>query len=50
MHSVDINGNELVCADCKTTGFQLPFKADGSRPVYCSDCNRNHRPPQRDRF
>ncbi|MFC1455043.1 CxxC-x17-CxxC domain-containing protein [Candidatus Undinarchaeota archaeon] len=48
MHSTDASGNDLVCADCGATGFQLPFKADGERPVYCAECNKNHRPPRRE--
>jgi CxxC-x17-CxxC domain-containing protein len=31
-----------VCADCGKEA-QLPFKPRGDRPVYCSDCFRNHR-------
>jgi CxxC-x17-CxxC domain-containing protein len=31
-----------VCADCGREA-QLPFKPRGDRPVYCSDCFRNHR-------
>ncbi|MBN1323795.1 MAG: hypothetical protein JW986_07350 [Methanotrichaceae archaeon] len=41
--------HDVVCADCgKQT--QVPFKPDGSRPVYCSDCYQKHkpaRPPRR---
>ncbi|RLF62063.1 MAG: DNA-directed RNA polymerase [Thermoplasmata archaeon] len=33
----------MKCADCgKET--EVPFKPDGRRPVYCSDCYRKHRP------
>lgn len=31
-----------VCADCGKEA-SLPFKPRGDRPVYCSDCFRNHR-------
>jgi CxxC-x17-CxxC domain-containing protein len=36
---------EAVCAACgkQTT---LPFKPNGSRPVYCRDCFRQQRPPR----
>jgi len=46
---VDDRGRELhavTCADCgKET--HVPFKPDGSRPVYCQDCFRNHQPRRR---
>lgn len=33
----------VTCADCgKET--QVPFKPDGSRPVYCRDCYQKHKP------
>jgi CxxC-x17-CxxC domain-containing protein len=33
----------VTCADCgKET--QVPFKPDGSRPVYCRDCFQKHKP------
>ena len=36
MHSV-------TCADCgKET--EVPFKPDGTRPVYCRDCYQKHKP------
>lgn len=31
-----------TCADCGKEA-SLPFKPRGDRPVYCSDCFRNHR-------
>jgi CxxC-x17-CxxC domain-containing protein len=31
-----------TCADCGREA-SLPFKPRGDRPVYCSDCFRNHR-------
>jgi CxxC-x17-CxxC domain-containing protein len=30
-------------AECGKT-CQVPFKPDGSRPVYCSDCYQMHNP------
>jgi len=34
---------EVTCSECgKQT--QVPFKPDGSRPVYCSDCYKKHKP------
>jgi len=40
--------HKAVCADCKQE-CEVPFKPDGSRPVYCRDCFQKHR-PKRDRF
>ncbi|UEC43201.1 MAG: hypothetical protein METHAR1v1_1200007 [Methanothrix sp.] len=35
--------SDATCADCgKET--KVPFKPDGSRPVYCSECYQKHRP------
>jgi len=35
--------HDVTCADCgKET--QVPFKPDGTRPVYCKDCYTKHRP------
>ncbi|MBE0516051.1 MAG: hypothetical protein IBX41_01495 [Methanophagales archaeon] len=32
----------VICSDCgKET--QVPFKPDGSRPVYCPECYQKHR-------
>jgi len=44
-------GRELHKAKCSDCGKEtdVPFKPDGSRPVYCRDCYRNHRKPRRDR-
>ena len=43
---VDERGRELfkvTCADCgKET--EVPFKPDGSRPVYCRGCFSKHSP------
>lgn len=37
---------DVTCSDCgKQT--QVPFKPDGSRPVYCSECLQMHRPVRR---
>ena len=34
--------HDVTCADCgKET--QVPFKPDGSRPVYCRDCYQKHK-------
>ncbi len=45
------NGNrqmyDVVCAECgKNT--QVPFQPSNDRPVYCSDCFKNHN--TRDRY
>lgn len=38
--------HKIICNDCgKET--EVPFKPDGTRPVYCQECYRNHRPPRR---
>ncbi len=35
--------HDVTCADCgKET--QVPFKPDGTRPVYCRECYQKHRP------
>ncbi|MDD1761992.1 MAG: hypothetical protein LUQ59_07125 [Methanothrix sp.] len=35
--------HDVTCSECgKQT--QVPFKPDGSRPVYCSECYQKHRP------
>jgi len=34
---------DVTCSECgKPT--QVPFKPDGTRPVYCSDCYQKHKP------
>ncbi len=35
--------HDATCAECGKT-CQVPFKPDGSRPVYCQDCYQKHRP------
>jgi CxxC-x17-CxxC domain-containing protein len=40
--------HKATCAECKKE-CEVPFKPDGSRPVYCRDCFQKHK-PQRDRF
>ena len=35
--------HDVTCADCGEE-TQVPFKPDGSRPVYCRDCYQKHRP------
>jgi len=32
----------VICAECGREA-SVPFKPRGDRPVYCSDCFRNHR-------
>ena len=35
--------HKVTCADCgKET--EVPFKPDGTRPVYCRDCYQSHKP------
>ncbi|MCX6665043.1 MAG: hypothetical protein NT038_03130 [Euryarchaeota archaeon] len=35
--------HKATCAECgKET--EVPFKPDGSKPVYCRDCYQKHRP------
>jgi CxxC-x17-CxxC domain-containing protein len=34
--------HDVICADCGAS-TQVPFVPRGDRPVYCSDCFRNHR-------
>jgi CxxC-x17-CxxC domain-containing protein len=35
--------HKVTCADCgKET--EVPFKPDGTRPVYCRECYQSHRP------
>ena len=35
--------HKVTCAECgKET--EVPFKPDGTRPVYCRDCYQNHKP------
>lgn len=39
----------VTCSECgKET--QVPFKPDGSRPVYCSECYQKHRPARSSRY
>lgn len=35
--------HKVTCADCGTE-TEVPFKPDGTRPVYCRDCYRKRRP------
>lgn len=35
--------HDVTCADCGIE-TQVPFKPDGTRPVYCRDCYQKHRP------
>jgi len=35
--------HKVNCAECgKET--EVPFKPDGTRPVYCRDCYQKHKP------
>ena len=31
------------------TKTEVPFKPDGTRPVYCKECYQKHAPPKRER-
>ncbi len=35
--------HKTTCADCGKE-CEVPFKPDGSRPVYCKDCYPKHKP------
>lgn len=39
---------QATCADCGKQ-CEIPFKPSGSRPVYCSDCFKNHSSESNDR-
>ncbi len=39
----DVSAMGLKCADCGAAINELPFEPKADRPVYCRDCNRNHR-------
>lgn len=34
---------KVTCADCEVN-TEVPFKPDGTRPVYCRECYHNHKP------
>jgi len=38
--------HKATCADCQKE-CEVPFKPDGSRPVYCRECYSKRRPPRR---
>ncbi|MDH5770948.1 MAG: DNA-directed RNA polymerase [Candidatus Bathyarchaeota archaeon] len=38
--------HKAVCADCGKE-CEVPFKPDGSKPVYCRECYSKRRPPRR---
>ena len=38
--------HKVTCADCGQEA-EVPFKPDGTRPVYCQECYRKRRPPRR---
>jgi CxxC-x17-CxxC domain-containing protein len=35
--------HKVTCADCGQE-TEVPFKPDGSRPVYCRECFQKHKP------
>ena len=35
--------HKVTCADCGTE-TEVPFKPDGTRPVYCRECYQKHKP------
>ena len=35
--------HKVTCADCGQE-TEVPFKPDGSRPVYCQECYRKRKP------
>ncbi len=35
--------HKVTCADCGQE-TEVPFKPDGTRPVYCRDCYQKHKP------
>ncbi|MDD1742977.1 MAG: hypothetical protein LUQ47_06550 [Methanotrichaceae archaeon] len=39
---------DVTCSDCGCQ-TQVPFKPDGTRPVYCQDCYQKHKPPRSSR-
>jgi len=41
--------HKAVCAECGQE-CEVPFKPDGSRPVYCRECYAKRRPPRRNRY
>jgi CxxC-x17-CxxC domain-containing protein len=38
--------HKATCADCGKE-CDVPFKPDGTRPVYCRECYSKRRPPRR---
>lgn len=35
--------HKVTCSDCGTE-TEVPFRPDGTRPVYCRECYQKHRP------
>jgi CxxC-x17-CxxC domain-containing protein len=35
--------HKISCSECGKEA-EVPFKPDGTRPVYCRDCFQKHRP------
>ncbi len=42
----DQHSYPAVCAECKQD-CTVPFRPDGTRPVYCKDCYASKRPQRR---
>ncbi|MFH1786326.1 MAG: CxxC-x17-CxxC domain-containing protein [archaeon] len=47
MHTTYDDGTPTVCADCKATGFGVPFQPKKDRDLYCQNCIKNHQKPRR---
>ena len=41
--------HKVTCAECGVE-TEVPFKPDGTRPVYCRDCYRKKNPERSRRF
>lgn len=39
---------KVTCSECGQE-TEVPFKPDGTRPVYCRDCYMKHKKPSRGR-
>jgi CxxC-x17-CxxC domain-containing protein len=40
--------HKVTCSECGQE-TEVPFKPDGTRPVYCGDCYQKHKKPRRER-
>jgi len=38
--------HKVTCSECGQE-TEVPFKPDGTRPVYCRECYQKHRKPSR---